>query len=171
MKSSSDIATLQILASLPKHMLRMHGQENISEFVLHELACKNCFNFSKAAYFVDNPAFNCLKGIAGYAQDEACELSVSIWHNPDAFSQHMRTAPFNMKVRSCMQHSCKNCEIADEEVLGELAHKLDMNPFNYYTWDMKHDNHGYLLYQPCGDHPDQDHLSNGLSLLGFCPIF
>ena len=171
MKHSPNILTLQILSSLPKHMLKMHGQENISEFVLHELACKDCFNLSKAAYFVDNPAFNCLKGVAGYAQEEACQLNVPIWNEPLRFSDHMQTSSFNQKVRECVQYSCKNCATPDEDVLHELADKLGMKSFNYCTWDMKHDNHGYLLYQTCGAEPCKEDLLNGVSLLSFCPIF
>lgn len=152
-------------------MLKLHGADNISEFVLHELACKDCFNLAKAAYFVDNPAFDCLKGVAGFAQEEACQLSIPIWDDPDRFSNHMQSASFNQKVRNCVQLSCKNCATPDEELLHELAMQLGMTNFDYCTWQMKHDNHGYLLYQTCGQLPDKDMLISGLSLLSFCPIF
>ena len=172
MKHSSDILTLQILSSMPKNMLKMHGADNISEFVLHELSCKDCFNLSKAAYFVDNPDFDCLKGVAGYAQEEACLIEAPIWEQPAHFSNHMQSSSFNQKVRESVQISCKGCETPDEEVLYELANKLGMNTFNYCTWEMKHDNHGYLLYQTCGGvEPTKEELLNGFSLLSFCPIF
>ena len=171
MKHSPNIQTLQILTGLPKNMLKMHGADNISEFVLHELSCKDCFNLSKAAYFVDNPAFNCMKGVAGFAREEACMLSVPIWDDPDRFSAHMQGSSFNQKVRSCAQLSCKNCATSDELILHDLATRLGMDTFNYCTWPMKHDNHGYLLYQASESKPDQDMLMCGLSLLSFCPIF
>jgi hypothetical protein len=169
MKHSPNIQLLHTLTRLPLQMIKMHGTDNISEFVLHELSCKNCFNLTKAAYFVDNPAFNCLKGIAGYAQDEESSLAVPIWHEPELFSHHMKTSLFNQKVRECVQVSCKNCTTPDEDVLRSLADTLGMNSFNYCTWQMKHDNHGYLLYESC-DHDKEDLLS-GASLLSFCPIF
>ena len=52
-----------------------------------------------------------------------------------------------------------------------IAEQLGMNEFKYCTWDMKHDNHGYLIYQPNEQEIELDDLLNGLSLLGFCPIF
>ena len=58
---------LNTLSKLPRKMLSLKGQENVTEFVLHELCHKNCFNLDKAAYFVDNPDFDCLKGMAGFA--------------------------------------------------------------------------------------------------------
>ena len=171
MKHSSNVQALQIVAGLPKNMLKMHGADNVSEFVLHELSCKDCFNLAKAAYFVDNPAFNCLKGVAGFSQEEACRLSVPIWDDPDRFSQHMQGSSFNNRVRNFAQYSCKNCDKPDEEILHGLATQLGMDTFNYCTWQMKHDNHGFLLYQTCGEQPNKDDLINGLSLLSFCPIF
>lgn len=171
MKHSQNEHVLRILSRLPRNMMKMHGDENISEFVLHELCCKDCFNLSKAAYFVDNPAFNCLKGVAGFKQEEACQLQIPIWDEPSQFSAHMQSAPFNQKVRECVQYSCKNCENPDESIMQEIAKELEMDSFKYCTWDMKHDNHGYLIYQTCDQEPDLDDLISGLSLLSFCPIF
>ncbi len=171
MKHSPETHILRILSRLPRNMVKMHGNENISEFVLHELCCKDCFNFSRAAYFVDNPAFNCLKGVAGFAQDESCELEVAIWEKPHEFSSHMKSSMFNQKVRDCVQYSCKSCENPDEDIMQEIAKQLGMDQFKYCTWDMKHDNHGYLIYQSCEQDPDLEDLLNGVSLLSFCPIF
>ena len=43
----------------------------MSEFVLHDICNPNCFNLQKAAFLVDNPDFDCLKGVAGFSADEA----------------------------------------------------------------------------------------------------
>jgi hypothetical protein len=96
---------------------------------------------------------------------------MNIWNDAAAFSQHMQAAPFNQKVRNCMQYSCKNCDTPDEQLLKEIATDLGMDNFQYCTWTMKHDNHGYLLYQPNEHEVETEELLNGLSLLGFCPIF
>lgn len=171
MKHSNDAHILRIISRLPRNMVKMHENENVSEFVLHELCCKDCFNLSKAAYFVDSPAFDCLKGVAGYAQDESCNLQMPIWDNPSDFSTHMQSSVFNKKVRECVQYSCKGCDNPDETIMQEIAKKLGMDNFKYCTWNMKHDNHGYLIYQTCGQEPDVDDFLSGLSLLSFCPVF
>ena len=46
---------LNTISRLPRKMLSLKNQENITEFVLHDLCNKKCFNLEKAAYFVDNP--------------------------------------------------------------------------------------------------------------------
>ncbi len=162
---------LCVLSRIPRNMLKLHGIDNISEFVLHDLCCKDCFNLYKAAYFVDNPAFDCLKGVVGYNQEEAYCPSRTIWEDEGSFSKHMQATTFNQKVRTCVQYSCKNCDNPDEAIMKAIAEQLGMNEFEYCTWDMKHDNHGYLIYQPNEQEIELDDLLNGLSLLGFCPIF
>lgn len=172
MKHKTPADRLRMLNSIPKNMIQMHGTENMSEFVLHSLCCSDCFNLRKAAYFVDNPAFNCLKGVVGYDQEEAFSPSLNIWTNTDAFTEHMYNSPFNQKVRNCLQYSCKNCEDPDEHLMENIARDLGMDSFDYCTWSMKHDNHGYLIYQKNDGHNhDHDDLLNGLCLLSFCPIF
>lgn len=171
MKHSPNIQILQVVSRLPKNMLKIHGTENVSEFVLHELSGKECFNLSKAAYFVENPAFDCMKGVVGFAQDEAYPISKSIWDEPQRFSEHMQQAVFNQQVRRSLKRSCKNCAHSDKVVLDELASNLGIDSYNYCTWQMKHDNHGYFLYQVHDDELDPEMLLNGLHLLSFCPIF
>src|SRR5689334_18968556 len=97
LKKERDI--LNYLNHLPRKMLKFSQEDNISEFVLHALCCQDCFNVDKAAYFVDNPDFDCLRGIAGFSRSEAYPDSYHIWEKPQQFSSHMRTAPFNQQVR------------------------------------------------------------------------
>ena len=66
------------LRRLPRKMLQLHGRDNVTDFVLHELCSKNYFNIPKAAYFIDNPAFNCLKGIVGISTQELQKFE-NIW--------------------------------------------------------------------------------------------
>ena len=82
----------------------------------------------------------------------------------------MQSASFNQKVRECVQYSCKNCAYPDEEVMQAIAQDLGMDDFSYCTWDLKSENHGYFIYQP-NEEVEVEELLNGLSLLGFCPIF
>lgn len=167
---SCSIGTLEKMSSIPKHMLQHADITNICEFVLHELACRDCFNLHKAAYFIDNPAFDCLKGLAGFTQQEMFNAHNTIWDDPQAFSIHMASSQFNQKVRQCFQSSCRRCERPDEHVIADIAKQLDMDNYAYCTWDLKHDNHAYLIYQPNDDTPSPEEMLNGFCLLGFCPV-
>lgn len=169
-ESSNSLQQMHTLCKIPKNILKLHGDHNISEFVMHDLCCKDCFNFNKAAYLIDNPDFNCLQGVVGYNQDEAYQ-SDNIWDARDAFTSHMQQSPFNQKVRTYTQYSCKNCEMPDEAIMEKVAKELGMDTFAYCSWQMKHDNHGYLIYQSNEHNVNPETLLNGLSLLGFCPIF
>src|SRR5947207_14497437 len=82
------------LRRLPRKMLSLHGLDNVTEFVLHELCDKHCFNLQKAAYFIDNPDFDCLKGVVGVSHAELHNI-VDIWDNPAIFSEHITKSAFN----------------------------------------------------------------------------
>ncbi len=164
---------LRYLSCIPNKMIGLHDQENITEFVLHDLCCAQCFNLPKAAYFIDNPDFNCFKGVVGFSREEAYTDSAAIWNSPSAFTVHMRGAQFNNKVRQVLGPSLKKSHVTDETVAQKLARDLGFSQVQAYSWNLKHDNHGLLLIE----HGDVDlsllesHLKNGLTLLSFCPIF
>lgn len=166
-------AMLGKMISLPRKMLQLKNQDNMTEFVLHELCHRDCLNLEKAAYFVDNPDFNCFKGMAGFSLPEAY-VSDDIWKNPSSFSTHMQGSAFNQKVRGLARPSLRRDNKADEDIVHAVATELHLQNPGYYSWDMKHDNHGILIYERgCkeGDACSVDYVLNGLSLLSFCPIF
>lgn len=163
---------LDSLRRLPRKMLNVHGIDNMTEFVLHELSGKNCFNLQKAAYFIDNPDFNCLKGVVGVSHDELHNLD-DIWSNPEAFTEYMAQSPFNTHVRSFLSTSHKRHGELYEKTAESLAKELGLDSYGFYSWDMKHNNHGFLVCQKNNDHAlntDEDIIVDGLSLLGFCPV-
>jgi len=165
---------LNRLSSLPRKMVSLHGRENITEFVLHELCQKGCLNFEKAAYFVDNPDFDYLKGMAGFWRPEAYSSQEDIWVNPKSFSAFMQESSFNQKVRNFTHTSFRKHNESEEHAISLIAQGFEFGDPGYYSWDMKHDNHGILVYDrqfKTGDACAIDHVLNGLSLLAFCPIF
>lgn len=166
-------AMLNHLSHLPRRILSLSGADNITEFVLHDLCGEECFNLTKAAYFIDNPDFNCLKGIAGFSIDSVSDGCVDKWHNPEQFSGHMRGCTFNQSVRNIMRCSVKNNKESDEHIAAELAHDLGFKHHNYCSWNMKHNNHGLFVYEKAEDDDAirEDDLINGLCLLSFCPVF
>jgi hypothetical protein len=164
---------MDCLSHLPRKMLALHGKENMPEFVLHELCHENCFNFNKAAYFIDNPDFNCCKGIVGFSRAESYVNNGNIWEFPDAFTAHMQSSPFNQKVRQWSYCSLKKTPVNEEELVAKVASDLNLKDPHFCTWNMKHDNHGILIYEKTN--PDDgianEQIMNGVCLLGFCPIF
>jgi hypothetical protein len=163
---------LSQLCKLPRKILSLQGHDNVTEFVLHDLCNERCFNFNKAAYFVDNPDFNCFKGIAGFSREEQYP-NEDIWVDANLFSSHMKNASFNQKVRNFTRESLMRTGEKDSEVVQEIAQELGLKNHAYCSWNMKHENHGLLIYQasekPIKDKKEQ--LFNGVCLLSFCPIF
>lgn len=165
-------SVLQHLSQIAPQMLRLRDQDNLTEFVLYELCCHKGFNVDKAAYFVDNPDFNCLRGVVGFSHAEAYTDADSIWDAPEAFSAHMYQAPFNQKVRGVSKESVRKSSVDDAVLVKEMAEDLGFKDYDFYAWDMKHDNHGILLFERVDmEQPFHECFKNGASLLSFCPLF
>lgn len=163
-------AILNCLSAIPQKVLSLHGTENMSEFVLHEICNPECFNLTKAAFLVDNPDFDCLKGVAGFSADEAYQKQ-PIWDNPELFTDHMKKAAFNQKVRSIIKPSMRKSHKSEQETTQIVGDYLGLQKPSYCSWQMKHDNHGILIFEQqlsCPVSPDI--LLNGACLLGFCPV-
>lgn len=161
---------LTCLICLPEKIIALQGKENTTTFVLQDLCGSQCFNLPKAAYLVDNPDFNCLKGIAGYDETEAYQER-KCWENPEAFDCHLKTHVFNKAVREIFQPSLYHTN-SKQTALDNLASQLSIKNPAYYTWPMKHNNHGIFLYEPNKETEHyQESLKKGLNLFSFCPIF
>ena len=161
-----------LLSSLPRKILGLYDRENVIEFVLHELGRQDCFDLEKAAYVVDNPDFDCLKGVAGFLRPEAYDLKCDIWSDPDSFSNHMKQSQYNNTVRCYQRESCLKKGRKSNQIVEEIAHDLGFEHPSFYSWDMKHDNHGILLYEKSENAEcDCDYLLDGLCMIGFCPLF
>lgn len=160
---------LTCFSCLPRKMIALQGSNHIAEFVLHQLAHKKCCNLIKAAYFVDNPDFDCFKGVAGYHNKEHDDTSQ--WENK--FNTHVSHCKFNSQVRDIDNASFRRAHKNERHVIDEMAKNLTINNPRTFTWDMKHDNHGILVYELAPDEDESvcDHLQNGLYFLSFCPVF
>jgi len=165
------VRILDCINKIPRKMLHIQNYDNVTEFVLHELCHTRCFDIGKAAYFVDNPDFDLLKGVAGYARPEAY-AGDDVWDNPSQFTAHMQGAPFNQKVRRFHHASMRKNKESDDAIVDLISHELDLKKPRYYSWDMKHDNHGLFVYEKtCKGDECVDYVKDGLCLLGFCPVF
>jgi len=160
------------LSGLPKQMLSLYDLDNVAEFVLHGLCQESCFGLNQAAYFVNNPDFNCLKGVAGFSQEETKEQTNSVLASPESFSEFMRSSNFNKKVRETHKAGIDNSKESYDKAISELAEYVGISNPEYFTWDLKHDNYGVLVYKKSNsENLFDEHFTKSLYLLSFCPIF
>jgi hypothetical protein len=170
--SSRDMQVLHCLSCLPQKMVALHEVENLPGFVLHELASLACLNLLKAAYVVDNPDFDYLRGVAGYARNGHYENGATHWDSPTAFTSHMREDSFNQQVCGIHQKSAQRSSQSTKEMANTLADSLQFKDPAYYDWGMKYGNHGILLYEKT-DESDllEKQLPQAVHFLSLCPLF
>ena len=170
---------LTCITQLPKQIVTLHGRENMTEFLLHTLCLSDCFNLSKAAYFIDNPDFDHLKGISGYHKNESYSSGTTLghWEKPEQFTDHMQRSLFNQTVRSINLSSIRrgSQDHAKDygKVADQLSSQLDLSHVSFLSWPIKHDNHGFLVFESPADESAviQEYLMSAVYLFGFCPVF
>lgn len=160
------------LSHLPQKMVSLHGDDHVAAHLLYDLCHEHCFNFARAAYFVDNPDFNWLKGVVGCRRTEIPNHK-DVWGAGAQFSQQFVETPFHQLVKEISRPSLKRAEGSPEEAIKELAQSLNLQDYGYCRWNMKHDNQGLLLFEHAdkADAVADEHITNGATLLSFCPIF
>lgn len=167
-----ELETLDHLLGLPHKILRYHDVDGLAHMVLHELGHNNSFGFSKAGYLVDNPDFDCLRGIAGYNSDECRLHNSDVWKQPEAFTKDMKDARFNQQVASFLRASLprKGENEVDEKELKALGTMFGMRNPQFCLWPMKHGNFGVLLFEDNGMHAARRRnlLHNFSALLSLC---
>ncbi len=165
-------ALLRCFTHLPQQILSLHEIDNATEYVLHSLCDEECLNLQKAAYFVDNPDFNCLQGIAGFDKQEEIYTCEKVLDDAGHFKDHMGRCAYNQKVRTISVQSSRRKGESDEQLIARLADLLEMDNPSCHSWNIKHDNFGLLIFERNGsvDHKLQEEFLHGLSILGFCPI-
>jgi hypothetical protein len=158
------------LSLLPRKMIRCYSAQHMSEFVFHELCHLQCFDLGKAAYFVDNPDFDCLQGVAGYDKAEHTAHHDLDCHSD--FADHLGECTFNKKIRGLSKKSFKRAKISERDILKEFTQALAMQDACVYVWPLKHDNYGIIIYErsPCPEDL-HEHIKNGLHFLSFCSLF
>lgn len=162
---------LHKINEIPAKILSIHDHSYVAHAVLNELCHPSYFDLPRAAYFVDNPDFDIMRGVAGIARDEVqCEIACA-WKEPERLSEQLEKSPFNTSVRGCNRQSMKSFKNKENQVVRELAHELHIAHPEFITWPMKYDNHGILIFEHTKNHHwNREQLLNGLHLLSFCPI-
>ncbi len=167
------------LSGLLHKVLNFHDVDGLPQMVLHELGHENSFNFSRATYLIDNPDFNHLLGVAGYAHDECHFHKNDLWQDPQSFLKDMDGAHYHNQVRDFLKESLRRNEIDldSSKEIHELGHCLGLEKPEFFSWNMKHGNHGLLLFDRKEVIEDPDTLNwrvsflrNIAALLSFCGI-
>lgn len=163
---------LRCFTHLPRQILRLNEIDNATEYVLHSLCEEGCLNLQKAAYFIDNPDFDCLKGIAGFSKEEGSNSCDIVLDDTGCFKNHVAQCDYNKTVRTITAPSPKRNGYSPERIIEQFAEKLGMSNPECHSWNIKHDNFGLLIFER--DESDERQLHedflHGLSILGFCPV-
>ena len=138
---------LRTVLNIPSKIMNNHEVDGLSQLVLHELG--HDFWLKRASFLVDNPDFDCLTGVAGYHHDECKFHKKDIWSDPLAFEKDMQDAKFHRSVKDFSYGSSikQRCGSHAQDDLLELGSRLGMAQPNAFVWDLRHGNHGILLFE------------------------
>jgi len=147
--SDHDRAFIDIVTGLPHKILRHHALDDLSQMVLHELGHDTGFSLSRATYLIDNPDFDHLLGVAGFDAAECALHQKNIWEHPECFCKDMANAEFNAKVRKIANNSFtrKDINLNDAHDVRALGYELGIKDPSYFSWNMKHGNHGLFIFE------------------------
>lgn len=163
------------VSGLLHKVLNHYYIDGLAAILLHELGHDNAFKLNKATYLVDNPDFNHLLGIAGYDHEECHMHKDDLWLTPQSFLTDMKDAEYHNSVRSYLNNSLtrKDINLNDSRELEELGKNFGLSNPQFFSWNMKHGNRGFLLFEP--KEPQNSSwkiglLRNVVALLSFCAI-
>ncbi len=163
---------VKMLLSIPRKILHHHEVEGLPQIILHELADK--LNLKRASYLIDNPDFDCLKGVAGFCCNQKNTPDHDAWHDPHNFKKHIEQAEFNADMQKFLHASVKKKigDYANKEDLIALGKNFGMENPQVYTWNMRHGNHGILIFETSDNHAsvNNDLIDHATALLGLCPL-
>lgn len=172
-ESDDGLLILQKILHIPHKILQHHDVEDLSPIVLHDLGHDAHFSLSKAVYLVNNPDFDCLKGVAGFSCEECSMHHEDIWDEPHSFTHDMKHADFhnytkNFSHNKCLGRCCIDPQNPDD--LLELAERMGLKNPSFVSWGMRHNNQGILLFeehQP-GTARKKDLLKTAAPFLSLC---
>jgi len=149
-----------------------HGPHTV-EYIFHELCGNQCFGLRKAAYLIDNPDFDMVRGVAGYACDGYVSKAAS--HDNDScmkhFASHLQECDFNESVRELQHGSVSRNGQTEQEIAQQLAKLFGFSDPQVIIWEVQNDNNGVFVYE--GDEAKmqelRDWLVHGMHLLSLCP--
>lgn len=168
----SHLSLVDQIMELPKSILLNHHKQGLADLILNKISSEKCFSFSKAAYLVDNPDFNYLKGICGFCKTSSPSGDCS---DPDGLITQISSCKYNERVKALQQHSFKanNLDLNSPENLAEISKALEMQNPEVFCWDLKHNNYGVLIFESNSGHCcdwKKNLLEKVTSILGMCGL-
>ncbi len=172
---TDDYKLASYLSGLLHKALQFHDVDGLAQIVLHELGHDHSFALNKATYLIDNPDFNHLLGVAGYSHDECHYHNDDMWKDPYNFLNDMKTAEYHNHVKAFLNDSLrrKDINLNSATEVTELGTHLGIEKPEFFAWNMKHGNHGLLLFERKeeeGNDWRKGLLRNVAALLSFCGI-
>ena len=159
---------LQIAANIPYKMLEWYKHDctdNIAKLVLYEVCSKSCFNFKKAAFFVNNPDFQWCRGIIGYEADG----NKPVLDTESAIIDFFEKSPFHATTCSLAESSYMQNNDAYVKKIAKILHMQE--PY-FCTLPLKHGNDGLFIYEFFSSVNDdyKEIVQHIIALMGFCPL-
>ena len=169
----SDAQLVNTLLSIPNKILNHHEVDGLVQMVLHELAHEQHLGLKRATYLVDSPDFDCLKGVAGFCRDECQMHKKDLWQDPHAFHADMHKASFHNDMQKMLRSSLRKGHLNPHHLHDIVAFGKDLGINNpeVHVWNLKHGNHGILIYEEGTKkvHADTHQvLDKVTALLGLC---
>lgn len=174
---SSHEPLLEKLFALP-HKISCHRDKDvdgIAQMVLHEISHDTSLDMQKISFFVDNPDFDCLKGVAGYSLEESSHVrDRDPWQHPKDFIKSTEKSEFYSSVKKFLKSNIERAGAqCSKKELAEIGKNLGMKSPQIHTWPMRHGNHGVLIFeegdqQMCKKTPAI--LDKITALLGLCSV-
>lgn len=169
---SGDQELLMMLLNLPNKILSHHEVHGLAQLILHDVSHDKHFGFKRASYLIDNPDFDCLRGVAGFVDDECKHHQEDLWINPHSFMHDMREAEFHNKLLKMASKSIRrNAQDNHLDIIRDVALDLGMINPHVYAQDLRHGNHGILIVEEGIkrlDHDDHELLAHITAIMGLC---
>lgn len=146
----NNLNVVSYLLKLPTKILQNAHQAGLQELVLKYLAEKNFFNFKKAAYLLDNPSFDCCKGVAGFDITDFSDEDewLDLWENNDKKNRCINYAEYNKKIKTLSCNSIFLKAQNDQNIFFDFAkNSLNFNNPKMIFSENKYGNHGLFFYE------------------------
>lgn len=159
---------MNLFYQIPHKIMKHHDVEGVAQLVLADVS-RN-LGFKRASYLIDNPDFGCLKGIAGFCQNQ--NNNDDFWQDPQNALKVADQAAFHASIKQFLHESMQRtqgvCALDDLKKLGNI---LGISQPRVHTWKMRHGNTGILIYEKGEQGTDAEEiLERATALLGLCPI-
>jgi len=137
------------LLKIPQHILMHSHILGLADLLVGNLSSKRYFNLKKSAYLLNNPEFDCIKGISGVEHQDLGDWD-NHWDNPLDKIEKLSNSLFNQKIKNL--NSCSLLKHSEEQNTESLI-KFAEDQFGFkqpafISWQGKHGNHGIFFCEP-----------------------